>query len=165
MIKIHSTAEVSSTAQIGEGTSIWNHSQVRENAKIGADCILGKNVYVDFGVIIGDKVKIQNNSSLYHGLSVENGVFIGPHVVFTNDKHPRAINPDGSLKVDSDWTVGETLVKYGASVGASTTILPGVTIGEFSVIGSGAVVTKDVPNYGLVVGNPGRLIGYVCKCA
>ena len=161
---IHPTAEVSDQAIVGDGTRIWSHAQVREGATIGANCNIGKNVYVDFGVSIGNMVKIQNNASVYHGVTVEDGVFIGPHVCFCNDMLPRAITPDGHLKGNDDWEVGPTLVRYGASVGAGSTILPNVTIGSFALIGAGSVVTRSVPDHGLVYGNPARLHGYVCAC-
>ncbi len=164
-IRIHATAEVHPTAEIGAGTSIWNQCQVRENAVIGANCILGKDSYVDFGVHIGDNVKIQNGALVYHGTTLESGVFVGPGAIFTNDKLPRAINPDDSLKSNDDWEVGETIVRYGASIGAGAVILPGVTVGRFALVGAGAVVTKDVPDHGLALGNPARLAGYVCTCA
>jgi UDP-2-acetamido-3-amino-2,3-dideoxy-glucuronate N-acetyltransferase len=160
----HQTAEVSEKALIGDGTRIWHYVQIRENAKIGKNCILGKNVYVDFDVKIGNNVKIQNNSSVYHGVTIEDGVFIGPHVCLTNDKFPRAITPEGDLKTGDDWEVGKTLIKKGASIGACTVILPGVTIGEYALVGSGSVVTKDVPQHGLIYGNPARLTGFVCIC-
>jgi len=163
--KIHPTADVSDLAQIGEGVRIWNHCQVREDARIGSGSILGKDSYVDFGVQIGENVKIQNGAFIYHGTTIESGVFVGPGVIFTNDKKPRAINPDGSLKGNDDWEVGQTVVCYGASVGAGSVILPGVRIGRFALIGAGAVVTRDVPDHALVIGNPARQAGYVCKCA
>jgi acetyltransferase-like isoleucine patch superfamily enzyme len=162
--RIHPTADVSDSASIGSGSSIWNHSQVRENVTIGQNCILGKDVYVDFDVLIGDNVKIQNGAYIYHGTEIESGVFIGPGVIFTNDKNPRAINPDGSLKTDDDWEVGRTLVKYGAAIGAGSVILTNVSIGKFAMVGAGAIVTKDVPDNALVVGNPANQIGYVCEC-
>lgn len=161
---IHPTAEVSDCATVGEGTRIWSNAQVREGAAIGADCNIGRNVYVDFDVAIGSKVKIQNNASVYHGVTVEDGVFIGPHVRFCNDTLPRAITPSGQLKGNDDWEVGPTLVRYGASVGAGSTILPNVTIGSFALIGAGSVVTHSVPDHGLVYGNPARLHGFVCVC-
>jgi UDP-2-acetamido-3-amino-2,3-dideoxy-glucuronate N-acetyltransferase len=163
-VRIHPTADVASDASIGPGTSIWNQAQVREGASLGRDCIVGKNAYVDAGVVIGDRVKIQNNVSVYHGVTVEDGVFIGPHACFTNDKVPRAVNPDGSVKTDADWAVSPTLVRAGAAIGANATILPGVTIGRWAMIGSGAVVTRDVADHELVVGNPARRIGSACAC-
>jgi acetyltransferase-like isoleucine patch superfamily enzyme len=164
MIRIHPTAEVSPAAQIGDRTSIWHHSQIREGAKIGRECIIGKNVYVDFGVPIGDRVKIQNNCSVYHGATLEDGVFLGPHVILTNDLYPRAINPDGTLKGNADWEAGQIRICYGASIGAGATILPGVTIGRFAMVAAAAVVTTDVPPHGLVIGAPARLVGHVCAC-
>jgi len=161
---VHSTADVSPHAHIGEGTKIWQHCQVREGVVIGCNCILSKDVYIDSGVHIGNHVKIQNGVSVYHGVTLEDGVFCGPHCVFTNDKQPRAINPDGSLKSANDWIVRETLVRTGASIGAHATIVCGVTIGRWAMIGAGAVVTRDVPDYGLVYGSPARLHGFVCPC-
>ena len=164
MIRIHPTADVSPKAHVGEGTSIWHQAQIREGATIGRECIIGKNVYVDFDLSIGDRVKIQNNCSVYHGATLEDGVFLGPHVVLTNDLYPRAINPDGTLKGNDDWEVGPIRICYGAAVGSRAVILPCVTIGRFALIGAGAVVTRDVPAHGLVIGAPARLIGYVCAC-
>lgn len=163
-IRIHPTAEVAEDAVIGEGTSIWHHCQIRPRAHIGQNCILGKGVYVDADVFIGNNVKIQNYSSVYHGVTLEDGVFVGPHVCFTNDMRPRAINPDGTLKAATDWEVSKTLIKRGAALGANSTIRCGVTVGEWSMVGSGSVVTRDVPPYGLVYGNPARLHGFVCPC-
>ncbi len=161
---IHPTAEVSPQAVIGEGTRIWHQAQVREKARIGRDCIIGKGAYIDLDVSIGDNVKIQNGCYVYHGATVEDGVFLGPGVILTNDKRPRAINPDGSLKTDADWEVGRILLKRGASLGARAVVLPDVTVGVFAMVGAGAVVTQDVPDYGLVLGNPARLVGFVCPC-
>jgi acetyltransferase-like isoleucine patch superfamily enzyme len=163
-VRIHPTAEVSEQADIGAGTSIWHQAQVRGGARIGCNCILGKGAYVDAGVILGDNVKVQNYVSIYHGVTIEDGVFCGPHCVFTNDKRPRAVNADGSLKAADDWEVAPTLVRRGASIGANAVIVCGVTVGEWAMIGSGAVVTRDVPDYGLVWGNPARLHGFVCPC-
>lgn len=161
---VHPTSDVHPNAKIGQGTRIWQHCQVREGASIGENCILSKGVYVDAGVRIGNNVKIQNGISIYHGVTLEDGVFCGPHCVFTNDKLPRAVNPDGTLKGNEDWEVSETLVKTGASIGAHATIVCGHTIGRWAMIGAGAVVTHDIPDYGLVVGNPARLVGFVCPC-
>ncbi|MHC4617116.1 MAG: acyltransferase [Planctomycetota bacterium] len=163
-VRIHSTAEVSPKAEIGSGTSIWNQAQIREGATIGENCILGKDVYIDVGVYIGNCVKIQNGVSVFHGVTIEDGVFVGPHVCFTNDKYPRAINPDGSLKSSNDWQVSQTRIKYGAALGACSVILPGIMVGKWAVVGAGAVVTCDVPAYGLVVGHPAQLKGFVCPC-
>lgn len=161
---IHPSADVSPQAKIGQGTLIWHQAQVREGAEIGANCIVGKGVYVDTGVRIGQNVKIQNYASIYHGVTIEDGVFVGPHVSFINDLHPRAINPDGSLKAPEDWTLIETRIRRGAALGANATILCGITIGEWAMVGAGSVVTHTVPDYGLVYGNPARLRGFVCPC-
>lgn len=163
-VTIHQTASVSPDAVIAEGTIIWHHSQVREGAEIGANCIVGKNVYIDSGVHLGDNVKVQNNSSLYHPLTIEDGVFIGPHVIFANDMLPRAINPDGSRKSASDWQRKQSFVRYGASVGAGAIVLPGLTVGTWAMVGAGAVVTHDVPERAIVVGNPARVVGRACVC-
>lgn len=153
---IHPTAEVSPQAQIGSGTKIWNQAQVREHVVIGASCVISKNVYIDAGVSIGSGVKIQNNVNVYHGVTIEDDVFLGPSMTFTNDRFPRAFH--------DDFTVSETLVKRGASIGANATIRCGIVIGEYAMVGSGSVVTRDVPPHALVVGNPARQIGWVCKC-
>jgi len=161
---IHPTAEVSPQADIGPGTRIWHQVQVRERTHVGAHCIVGKGAYIDFGVVVGDNVKIQNGVYVYHGVTVQDGVFLGPGVILTNDKLPRAINPDGTLKADADWEVSPILIQRGASIGAGAVVLPGVTVGEFAMVGAGAVVTRDVPPHAMVYGNPARLHGYVCRC-
>lgn len=163
-ITIHPTAEVSPQAEVGAGTSIWHQAQVREGAHIGHECIIGKGAYIDFDVQLGSRVKVQNYALIYHGATVEDGVFIGPRVCLTNDKLPRAITPSGALKGTDDWEVGRIVVRYGASIGAGAILLPGVTIGRFAMVGAGAVVTRDVPDHGLVVGQPARHVGYVCRC-
>ncbi|HSM38864.1 MAG TPA: acyltransferase [Candidatus Limnocylindrales bacterium] len=163
-VRVHPTADVAADAVIGPGTSIWNQAQVRERARIGSGCVIGKNAYVDTDVVIGDNVKVQNNVSLYHGVTIEDGVFIGPHVCFTNDKLPRAVNRDGTPKSEDDWVVSPILVRRGAALGANATILPGVTIGRWAMVGSGSVVTADVGDHELVVGNPARRIGSACPC-
>jgi acetyltransferase-like isoleucine patch superfamily enzyme len=161
---IHPTGEVSPEAHIGSGTRIWHHAQVREGAVIGRNCIIGKDVYIDYDVVIGDNVKIQNGALVYHGVTVEDGVFIGPQACLTNDRVPRSITPHGCLKTGEDWTVGSILIRYGASIGAGAIVLPDVAIGRWAMVGAGAVVTQSVPDHGLVVGVPARLIGYVCRC-
>lgn len=162
--RIHETAEVADSASIGDNSNIWHHCQVRPNAVIGENCNIGKGVYIDADVQIGNNVKIQNYVSVYHGVTVEDGVFIGPHACFTNDMRPRAINFDESPKSADDWKLSKTLVKKGAAIGANSTIRCGITIGEWVMVGSGSVVTRDVPDYGLVFGNPARLRGFVCPC-
>lgn len=161
---IHPTAEVSPRAVLGAHTSIWNFAQIREGVTVGEHCTFGKGVYVDANVRIGDRVKIQNNASIFHGVTLENGVFIGPHVCFTNDLYPRAVNPDFSRKEPTDWMVMPTRVCDGAAIGANSTIRCGVTIGKWAMVGAGSVVTKDVPDYGLVFGAPAMFHGYVCPC-
>lgn len=161
---IHPTADVSPEAHIGEGTQIWHHVQVREGARIGQNCILGKGVYVDFDVVIGNNCKLQNGVYIYHPAVVEDGVFLGPGVIITNDRLPRAVNPDGTLKRATDWQASPVTVRYGAAIGAASVVLPGVTIGRWALVGAGAVVTKDMPDHGLAMGNPARLVGYVCAC-
>jgi len=161
---IHDSAEVSKEAILEDGVRIWNHAQIREGAHIGENSIIGKNVYIDFGVPVGRNCKIQNNVSVFHGVSIGDGVFVGPHVCFTNDRVPRAVNPDGSLKSSEEWELAETVVESGASIGAHSVILPGIRIGTFAMIGAGSVVTRDVPAYTLVLGNPARPVSRVCAC-
>jgi len=162
---IHPSADVSPDAFIGAGTRIWGQVQVREHAHIGETSNIGKGVYIDTNVHIGSCVKIQNHVSVFEGVTLEDGVFVGPHVCFTNDLLPRAITIEGQLKSPEDWKITPTLVKYGASIGAGSIIICGITIGEFALIGAGSVVTRDVPPHARVFGNPARQRGYVCRCA
>lgn len=154
---IHKTAEIEENVEIGKNAKIWHHVHIRENAKIGKNCNIGKGVYIDRDVKIGNNCKIQNYACIYKGVEIEDDVFIGPHVVFTNDLYPRSFIWD-------DTKITKTIVKRGASIGANSTIICGVTIGEYSMIGAGSVVTKDIPDHGLVYGNPSVLKGYVCEC-
>src|SRR6202158_344478 len=142
-VTIHPTADVSDDAQIGAGTRIWHQAQVREGAVIGDECILGKGVYVDAGVRIGDRCKLQNGVYVFHGFDLEDGVFLGPGEMLLDDKRLRAINPDGTLKSESDWTVSKGLVKYGAAIGGGAAVLAGGTIGRFAVVGAGAGGNKE----------------------
>ena len=162
--QIADTAVVSDDAVIGPATRIWHFAQVREKARIGAECNVGKGAYVGAGVVVGNRCKIENNASLFEGLTVEDAVFIGPHVVFTNDKLPRSTNPDGTLQTAADWVMGRTIVRRGASIGAGAVIVPDVEIGRYAMIGAGAVVTHDVPAHALVVGNPANQVGWICVC-
>jgi acetyltransferase-like isoleucine patch superfamily enzyme len=161
MTFIHPSADVEADVTIGEDTKIWHLCHIRRGARIGTECVFGRGVFVDAGVQIGNRVKIQNYVSVFHGVTIEDGVFVGPHVCFTNDMFPRAINADMTLKAADDWVLVETRVKAGAAIGANSTIVCGITIGRWAMIGSGSVVTRDVPDYALVVGNPARIIGYV----
>jgi acetyltransferase-like isoleucine patch superfamily enzyme len=162
-VKIHPTADVSKKARIGDGTSIWHHAHISEGAQIGSECIIGKGVYVGADVEIGNRVKIQNYVSVYEGLTIEDGVMIGPHVCFTNDLLPRAINPDGGLKSSDDWELVTTHIGKGVGLGANATIRCGIKVGKWALVGAGSVVTKDVPDFGLVYGIPAGLRGFVCR--
>jgi len=155
---VHESSYIDENVEIGEGTKIWHFSHVQSGAKIGRYCVLGQNVNIGNNVIIGNYVKIQNNVSVYEGVILEDYVFCGPSMVFTNVIDPRSKYP----QVGSQFYI-KTLVKEGATLGANCTIICGNTIGKFAFIGAGAVVTKDVPDYALVVGNPARLIGWVSE--
>lgn len=149
------------TAIIGRNVVFDPFVHVSAGCKIGNNCKIHRNVFLDENVIIGNNVKIQNHNNLYHGVTISDGVFIGPNVTFTNDKHPRAINPDGSLKESSDWICSKTNIEYGASLGAGCVIVCGVTIGEWAMVAAGALVTKDVPARALVMGSPAVIKGWV----
>lgn len=154
---IHQSAWIDEGAVIGEGTRIWHFSHIMGGSVIGTCCNIGQNVVISGGCRIGNNVKIQNNVSVYSGVIIEDDVFCGPSMVFTN-----VINPRSHISRKNEYQ--ETLVKKGASIGANATILCGHTLGSYSFIGAGTVVTHDVPDFGLVVGNPGRLCGFVCYC-
>lgn len=153
---IHSTAVIDAGASIGEGSRVWHFCHVMPGAFIGEKCILGQNVFVDNNVTIGNGVKIQNNVSVYNGVQIEEDVFIGPSVVFTNVINPRSF-------IERKNAFKSTLVKKGASIGANVTIICGISIGKYAMIGAGAVVTKDVAAYALVIGNPARQSGWVSE--
>ena len=154
---IHITADVSENAKIGAHTKIWHQAQVREGAVIGDNCIIGKNVYIDTNVKIGNNVKIQNNANVY-GAIIEDDVYIGPGASFTNDMYPRAFI----------WTSERrgkiTVVRKGASIGTNATLLSGIEIGQYSMVGAGSVVTRNIPAHALVFGVPAKLKGFVCTC-
>jgi UDP-2-acetamido-3-amino-2,3-dideoxy-glucuronate N-acetyltransferase len=153
----HATAVIDQPCEIGEGTRIWHFSHVMANSKIGKNCNLGQNVVISPEVVIGNNVKIQNNVSVYTGVILEDDVFCGPSMVFTN-----VVNPRSHIVRRHEYKL--TRVKKGASIGANSTIVCGVTIGEYAFIAAGAVVTKDVPSYALVIGVPARLAGWMCYC-
>lgn len=161
---VHPTATIEDDALLGEDTRIWHQAQVRTRARVGARCIIGKGVFIDMDVVIGDDCKLQNYACVYHGVTLGRGVFVGPQAVFANDVYPRSTDPDFGLLADGDWEVGRTQVEDGAAIGANSTILPNVTIGKWAMVGAGAVVTRDVESYALVVGSPARRIGWVCRC-
>ncbi|HEV7657184.1 MAG TPA: acyltransferase [Mycobacteriales bacterium] len=159
--RIHPSAEVEPGAVVGAGTSVWHLAHLRSGAVVGADCNLGRGVYVDGDVVIGDRVKVQNFALLYEPARIGDGVFIGPAVVLTNDLYPRAVTPEGALKTADDWhAVGVTL-EEGCSLGARSVVVPGITVGTWAMVAAGAVVTRDVPAYALVAGVPARRIGWV----
>jgi UDP-2-acetamido-3-amino-2,3-dideoxy-glucuronate N-acetyltransferase len=160
-VRIAHNAEVDPRASIGAGSSIWGLACVRENAVLGEQCIVGRGAYIEDGVVLGDRVKIQTNALVFKPTRIGDDVFIGPAVVITNDRYPRASTPDGQLKREDDWTAAGVVIADGASIGARAVILPGVHIGTYALVAAGAVVTKDVADYAIVVGNPARFAGWI----
>lgn len=163
MNNIAPSADVSDRAVLGAGTKIWHLAQVREDAALGENCIVGRGAYVGTGVQIGDNTKIQNYALVYEPAKLGKGVFIGPAVVLTNDTYPRAISPDGSLKSAHDWTPVGVTIEDGASIGARAVCVAPLTIGRWATIAAGAVVTKDVPAFALMAGVPAKRLGWVGK--
>lgn len=155
-VYVDSTAVVDDDVKIGDGTKVWHFVHIMKDAKIGKDCIIADYVHIGRTVKIGDKVKIENRATIYEGVIIDDDVFVGPHVVFTNDLYPRSSNPD--------WKILPTFVKKGSSIGAGSVVVCGVTIGEYALIGAGSVVTKNVPPFSLTYGNPARVQGFICKC-
>jgi UDP-2-acetamido-3-amino-2,3-dideoxy-glucuronate N-acetyltransferase len=154
---VHESSYVDEPCEIGEGTKIWHFSHVMSGSKIGLRCNIGQNVVIAPGVVIGDNVKIQNNVSVYTGVELEDDVFCGPSMVFTN-----VLNPRSHISRKDEYR--RTLVKRGASIGANATVICGNTIGRYAFIGAGSVVARDVPDFALIVGNPGRVTGWMCQC-
>lgn len=162
-VHVESTADVAATSKIGEGSKIWHLSQVRDGAVLGRNVIVGRGAYIGSDVSVGDNCKIQNYSLVYEPASLGTGVFIGPAVVLTNDTFPRAVSPDGSIKSASDWDAVGVNIGDGASIGARAVCVAPVTIGRWATIAAGAVVTRNVPDFALMVGVPARRIGWVGK--
>jgi UDP-2-acetamido-3-amino-2,3-dideoxy-glucuronate N-acetyltransferase len=158
---ITATADVDERAILGRGTTVWHLAQVREHARLGRDCIVGRGAYVGPGVIIGDNVKIQNYALVYEPAQLDDGVFIGPAVVLTNDTYPRSVDVSGKLKRPADWTPAGVVVREGASLGARAVVVAGRVIGRWALVAAGAVVTRDVPDFALFAGVPARRIGWV----
>ena len=154
---VHPSSYIDEDCQIGDGTTIWHFCHVMKGCRIGKKCNLGQNVVISPGVIVGDNVRIQNNVSVYTGVIIEDDVFLGPSCVFTN-----VINPRSFISRKNEYK--ETVLKKGCSLGANCTIVCGHIVGRYALIGAGAVVTKDVPDYAVIVGNPGRIKGYICEC-
>jgi UDP-2-acetamido-3-amino-2,3-dideoxy-glucuronate N-acetyltransferase len=153
----HESAYVDDGSEIGDGTKVWHFSHIMSGSRIGRGCNIGQNVVISPGVTIGNNVKIQNNVSVYTGVVLEDDVFCGPSMVFTN-----VINPRSHVSRKHEYQ--QTIVGRGASLGANSTIVCGHNVGRYAFIGAGAVVTRDVPDYALVVGNPARVVGWVCQC-
>ena len=155
-VYVDPTAIVDDNVCLGDSTKVWHFVHIMSDAKIGKQCIIADYVYVGRNVKIGDNVKLENRATVYEGVTIEDDVFVGPHVTFTNDPYPRSFN--------KDWKILSTYVKKGSSIGARTVVVCGVTIGEYALVGSGSVVTQNVPSHALVYGNPARVKGFVCRC-
>lgn len=159
--RIESTADVDDRAVLGAGTTVWHLAQIRENARLGKDCIVGRGAYVGPGVVIGDNVKLQNYALVYEPARLEDNVFIGPAAVLTNDMYPRSVDVQGKLKRPDDWDALGVVVREGASLGARAVVVAGRSIGRWALVAAGAVVTRDVPDFALVAGAPARRMGWV----
>jgi len=159
------TATIEGGAAVHQSARVWQHAKVRSGAAIGAETRIGGGAYVGVGVAVGARCKIENAAQLFEGANLADGVFIGPGAILANDRYPRAVRPDGRLKEAADWEVIGVRVEVGASIGAGAVVLPGITIGSWALVGAGATVTRDVAAHCLVVGNPARCSGWICRCA
>ncbi|MEU2556031.1 acyltransferase [Streptomyces sp. NPDC013313] len=155
------TAQVDESAELGDGTTVWELAQIREKARLGSGCVIGRGAYVGTGVRIGDNVKLQNYALVYEPAELGDGVFVGPAVVLTNDHYPRSVDPEGKLKRGGDWEAVGVKVAEGASLGARSVCVAPVRVGRWALVAAGAVVTRDVPDFALVAGVPARRIGWV----
>lgn len=162
--RVHPTADIETEVVVGARSAVWHRAQLRNGARIGSDCVIGRDAFIDEGVVIGDRVKIQNGALLYHGVTVEDGVFIGPGAILTNDRYPRAITSTGDLASADDWTVSPITLRTGCSIGAGAVVVAGSAVGEYAMVGAGAIVTRNVPAHALVAGNPARRLGWMCAC-
>jgi UDP-2-acetamido-3-amino-2,3-dideoxy-glucuronate N-acetyltransferase len=159
--RVEPSADVDARADIGEGTAVWHLAQVREHAVVGRDCVIGRGAYVGPGVRLGDRVKLQNHALVYEPAVLEDGVFVGPAVVLTNDLYPRSVDPDGRLKRADDWEPRGVTLRHGCSIGARAVLVAGVTVGRWALVAAGAVVHRDVPDFALVAGVPARRLTWV----
>jgi len=162
--RVHASADIESEVSVGPRTSIWNRAQIRTGARVGQDCVIGRDAFIDEGVALGDRVKVQNAALIYRGVTVEDGVFIGPNAILTNDRYPRAITSSGDLAREADWEVTPVTLRHGCSIGAGAVVVAGADVGRFATVGAGAVVTRTVGDYALVAGNPAHRLGWVCAC-
>jgi UDP-2-acetamido-3-amino-2,3-dideoxy-glucuronate N-acetyltransferase len=162
--RVHPSADLEADVEIGPGTSVWHRAQIRTGARIGSECVIGRDAFIDEGVVLGNRVKVQNLALVYHGVTVEDGVFIGPNAILTNDRYPRAVTASGELARAEDWTVSPILLRSGSSIGAGAVVVAGVTVGRFATIGAGGIVTRDVADFALMAGSPAHRIGWVCAC-
>ncbi|AWB96965.1 N-acetyltransferase [Agromyces badenianii] len=160
-VRVAASAQIDPDCSIGDGTTVWHLTQIRERAVIGEQCTIGRGVYIGPGVVVGDRCKVQNDALVYEPAFLEDGVFIGPAVVLTNDEYPRAVNPDGTAKTSDDWNSVGVTVRRGASIGARAVCVAPITIGQWALVAAGAVVVHDVPDYALMVGVPARRVGWV----
>ena len=154
-------ADIDPRARLGEGTSVWHLAQIREDAEIGVGCIIGRGVYIGPGVRLGQRCKVQNYALVYEPAWLDDGVFVGPAAVFTNDRYPRAVKPDGSIKTAGEWESAGVTVRYGASIGAGAVCVAPVNVGRWAVVAAGSVVVADVPDFALVAGVPARFVRWV----
>lgn len=164
--RVHETAIIGFNVEIGDGTAVWDNVHIRDGARIGTDCVIGEKTYLGPNVVVGHLVKINTSAFICTGVTIERGVMVSAHVVFTNDRYPRATTPDLERlrPSEADETTLSTLVCEGATIGAAAVIGPGIVVGRFAMIGMGSVVTRSVPDFHLVIGNPAVTVGYVCRC-